>query len=62
MISYIKKWGVEFKHFDLGIDFCSVMLTFEGSCFGHGMSKATQYAIDDTKVYVGFLEISLEEV
>ncbi len=42
------------KHFDLCIDFCSVMLTFVGSCFGHGMSKVTQYDIDDTKVYVGF--------
>jgi hypothetical protein len=37
------------------------MLTFVGSCFGHGMSKATQYDIDDTKICVGFSEVSLEE-
>ncbi len=33
---------------------------FVGSCFGHAMSKATQYAIDDTKVCAGFFEVSLK--
>jgi hypothetical protein len=27
---------------------------FVGSCFGHAMSKATQCAINDTKLCVGF--------
>jgi hypothetical protein len=35
---------------------------FLGSCYGHAMSKACQYAFDDSKVCVGFLEISLKNV
>jgi len=35
---------------------------FLGSCFGHAMSKACQYAYDDSKVCVGFLEVSFENV
>jgi hypothetical protein len=27
---------------------------FIGLCFGHAMSKATQYAIDDNEICVGF--------
>ncbi len=33
-----------------------------GSCFGHAMSKATQYVIDDIKVCAGFSEVSLKGV
>ncbi len=35
---------------------------FIGSCFGHAMSKVVQYAIDDSKVYAGFLEVSQKGV
>jgi hypothetical protein len=35
---------------------------FWGSCFGHAMSKACQYAFDDSKVCVGFLEVSFKNV
>jgi hypothetical protein len=35
---------------------------FLGSCFGHARSKACQYAFNDSKVCVGFLEVSLKNV
>lgn len=35
---------------------------FIGSCFRHAMSMVTQYVIDDVKIYVGFLEVSLKIV
>jgi hypothetical protein len=35
---------------------------FVKSCFGHAMSKATQYAIDDSKICVGFSKVNLKEV
>jgi hypothetical protein len=35
---------------------------FVGSCFGHAMSKVAQYATNDTKMCVKFLEVSLKEV
>ncbi len=35
---------------------------FLGSCFGHAMSKACQYAYDDSKVCAVFLEVSLKNV
>ncbi len=35
---------------------------FVRSCFGHAMSKATQYVIDDAKMFVGFLKLSLKGV
>ncbi len=34
---------------------------FVGSCFGHGMSKATQYATIDINICVGFLEVNLKD-
>jgi len=34
---------------------------FIGSCFHHVMSKATQYAIDDTKVCASMMEVSLKQ-
>jgi hypothetical protein len=33
---------------------------FVGFCFGHAISKATQYAIDDVKMYFGFIEVNLK--
>jgi hypothetical protein len=35
---------------------------FLGSCFGHAMSKACQYAFNDSKVCVGFSKVSLKNV
>jgi len=35
---------------------------FVGSCFGHAMSKACQYAFYDSKVCVGFSKVSLKNV
>jgi len=35
---------------------------FVGSCFSHAMSKVAQYATNDTKMCVKFLEVSLKEV
>jgi hypothetical protein len=35
---------------------------FVGSCFGHAMFKATQYATNNIKVCVGFFEVSLKGV
>jgi hypothetical protein len=34
---------------------------FIGSCFGHVMSKATQYAIDNSKLCSGFIKVHLKE-
>jgi hypothetical protein len=34
---------------------------FVKSCFGHAMSKVTQYTIDNSKVYVHFSEDSLKQ-
>jgi hypothetical protein len=34
---------------------------FVGSCFGHGMSKATQYATIDINICVDFLEVNLKD-
>jgi hypothetical protein len=33
---------------------------FVGFCFGHAMTKATQYAIDHVKMYFGFIEVNLK--
>jgi hypothetical protein len=35
---------------------------FLGSCFGHAMSKACQYAYDDSKGCARFLEVSFKNV
>lgn len=35
---------------------------FVGSCFGHAMSKVAQYATDDIKMCVKFLEVNLKEI
>jgi hypothetical protein len=35
---------------------------FIGLCFGHAMSKATQYAIDDNKFCARFFKVNLKEV
>ncbi len=35
---------------------------FVGSHFRHAMSMATQYVIDDVKIYVGFSKVSLKIV
>ncbi len=34
----------------------------EGTCFGHAMSKACQYATNDEKVYVGLRNVNVKEV
>jgi hypothetical protein len=34
---------------------------FVRSCFGHVMSKVARYAIDNTKVYAGLLEVNLKK-
>ncbi len=34
---------------------------FIGSCFGHGMSKASQYTINETKVCASMMEVSLKQ-
>jgi hypothetical protein len=34
---------------------------FVGSCFGHGMSKAAQYATIDINICVGFSEVNLKD-
>jgi hypothetical protein len=44
------------------IFFLDLPSPFVRSCFGHAMSKATQYVIDDAKVFVGFLKLSLKGV
>ncbi len=36
--------------------------SFVGSCFGHAMLKACQYAFYDSKVCVGFSKVSLKNV
>jgi hypothetical protein len=36
------------------------MHPFVRSCFGHAMLKASQYAIDDSKIYARLLEMSLK--
>jgi formate-dependent nitrite reductase membrane component NrfD len=33
---------------------------FVGFCFGHAMSKVTQYAIDDVKMCFGFIQVNLK--
>jgi hypothetical protein len=33
----------------------------EGTCFGHVMSKACWYAINDDKIYVGLKNVSVKD-
>jgi len=43
---------------------CSILKlvsSFIGSCFGHAMSKATQYATNEIEVCVGMIEVSLKQ-
>jgi hypothetical protein len=45
------------------VSYFALQLTcpFVGSCFGHAMSKATQYVTKDNEFYVGFSYINLKE-
>ncbi len=36
-----------------------LVTTFNGTCFGYVMSKACQYAINDTKIGVGMKEVNV---
>jgi hypothetical protein len=43
--------------------FCQILgmlIPFVGACWGHAMSKCCQFAIDDTKVCVGLVLISIK--
>ncbi len=68
IIAYVKDEGSNLNTLILALTHvvtcCPFQSTssFVGSCFGHAMSKACQYAFDDSKVCVGFLEISLKNV
>jgi hypothetical protein len=37
-----------------------LVVPWKGSCFGHAFSKLCQYVCNDTKIYVGFREVSLK--
>jgi len=58
VIAYVKDKGSKSKFLDFNVDnvvICSpfqLANPFVRSCFGHVMSKACQYAFDDSKVCV----------
>jgi hypothetical protein len=38
-----------------------ILKVYEGTCFGHVMSKARQYATNDDKIFVGLRNVSVKE-
>jgi hypothetical protein len=38
-----------------------ILNVYEGTCFGHVMSKACQYMTNDNKVLVGLRNVSVQE-
>jgi hypothetical protein len=38
-----------------------ILKVYEGTCFGHVMSKAHQYATHDDKIFVGLRNVSVKE-
>jgi hypothetical protein len=60
VIAYIKDQGLNLNILTYGLTFVvscfalQLACPFVRSCFGHAMSKVTQYAIDDNKICVGF--------
>jgi hypothetical protein len=67
VIAYVKDEGNNLASFIIALTSiisCSTLklvFPFIGSCFGHAMSKATQYAIDDTRVCAHMMEVSLKQ-
>jgi hypothetical protein len=67
VIAYIKDEGNNLVPFTivltLVVSFSTSKLVspFIGSCFGHAMSKAAQYATNETEVCVGMTEVNLKQ-
>jgi hypothetical protein len=67
-MAYIKDEGFNFNILTFIFSFIVSCYAFQlacpfvKSCFGHAMSKATQYAIDDGKICVVFSKVNLKEV
>jgi hypothetical protein len=38
-----------------------ILRVYEGTCFGHVMSKACQYATNDDKISIGLKNVSVKE-
>jgi hypothetical protein len=47
--------------FIVSYEVLGLLAPFVGSCSGHAMSKCCQYALDDSKVCVGLLFMSIKE-
>ncbi len=66
VIAYVKDEGSNLASLIItltSIVSCSILklvFPFIGSCFGHGMSKVAQFAINETKVCVGMMEVNLK--
>jgi len=45
-------------HFVINYEPLKILRVYEGTCFGHVMSKACQYATNDDKIYVGLRNVS----
>jgi hypothetical protein len=66
VITYVKDEGCNLATLTFvlaSVVFCfplQLPCPFVGFCFGPTMSKATQYATDDVKMYFGFIEINLK--
>jgi hypothetical protein len=67
VIAFVKDEGINLStmvvamHSIIDYEPLKILRVYEGTCFGHVMSKACQYATNDNKISIGLRNVSVKE-
>jgi hypothetical protein len=67
VIAFVKDEGTNLSimvttmHSIINYEPLKILRVYEGTCFGHVMSKACQYATNDDKISIGLKNVSVKE-
>jgi hypothetical protein len=66
VLCYVKDKGTNLANMTTTLKFIfscealNLLVLFDGACFGHAMSKATQYATNDNKIFKDLAPINVK--